>query len=204
MSKDVILIGAGGHAYVIADIIKKNGDIVFGFLDDDLTKPNVIGTVADCVNYTDKYFIIAIGNNKVRKMISNKYPQLKYYTAVHPSAVIDDSVNIGIGTVVMANCVINANTNIGAHCIINTASVVEHDNFLADYVHISPNATLCGTVSVGECTHIGAAATVKNNICITNECMIGIGAAVVKNIDISGIYVGVPSQLLKNNNCVII
>ena len=94
----------------------------------------------------------------------------------------------------MANACINSSANIGKHCIINTGAIVEHDNQLEDYVHISPNATLCGTVKIGESTHIGAGVTVKNNINVTRNCTIGAGAVVVKNIEKEGIYVGVPAK----------
>ena len=75
---------------------------------------------------------------------------------------------------------------------MNTGAIIEHDNIIENYVHVSPNATLCGTVKIGECTHIGANATVKNNTEICNKCIIGAGALVVKNINESGTYVGVP------------
>ena len=194
MPKEIIIIGAGGHSRVIEDIIIQSGDVVYGFLDDDLTKSNVIGKVEDCVKYEDKFFVIGIGDNESRKRICNKYANLKYYTAIHPKAVVSKSAFIGCGTVVMANAVINPHANIGKHCIINTASIVEHDDILADFVHISPNATLCGGVNVGECTHIGAAAVVKNNISITSSCVVGVGAAVVKNIEKNGVYIGVPAK----------
>ena len=80
MRKEVIIIGASGHGKVIADIIKKSGDIVFGLLDDDLSKKNVMGAVSDCTKYSDKYFIIAIGNNLIRRRIAEEYPDIKYYT----------------------------------------------------------------------------------------------------------------------------
>ena len=66
--------------------------------------------------------------------------------------------------------------------------------FLEDYVHISPNAALAGTVSVGEKTHIGIGAIVKNNITITSDVVIGAGAVVVQNIQEQGIYCGVPAR----------
>ena len=194
MSKEVIIIGASGHGKVIADIIKKSGDVVFGYLDDDLSKPGVMGIVADCANYKDKLFVIGIGNNTIRKRIAEVYNDLSYYTAIHPSADIASDVVIGAGTVVMAKAVINASTKIGRHCIVNTGAVIEHDNKIADYVHISPNATLCGTVIVGESTHIGAGAIVKNNISITDNVTVGCGGCVVKNIEIPGTYIGVPAK----------
>lgn len=195
MRKKVIIIGASGHGKVIADIIKKSGDEVYGFLDDDTSK-DVIGKVEDSVNYKDMYFVIAIGNNEIRKMIAERY-DLKYYTAIHPTAVIGEDVAIGAGTVVMANAVINPASSIGRHCIINTGAVVEHDNIIDDFVHISPNAALCGTVKVGEGTHIGAGAVVRNNVSIGSNIIIGVGAAVVKNIDKPGVYIGVPAKELK-------
>lgn len=197
MNKKVIIIGASGHGKVVADIVRKSGDEVIGFLDDDISKPGVLGSIKECCKYADNYFVIAIGNNTTRKRISEEYTDLKYYTAIHPSAVIGENVNIGEGTVIMANVVINPYSSIGRHCIINTAAVVEHENELENYVHISPKAVLCGAVSVGEMTQVGAGAVVRNNLLITQNVLIGAGAVVVKNIDKGGVYVGVPAKELK-------
>lgn len=203
--QNVIIIGAGGHAKVIADIICKLGDNVYGFLDDNkevdtyiLNSYKIIGKVSDLEKFKNSIdnvkFIIGIGNNKIRKEISQKY-ELEYYTAVHPTANIGMDVSIGEGTVVMPYACINVSSKLGKHCIINTGAVVEHENIIGDFVHISPHAALAGQVTVEEGTHIGINATVKNNIKITNNCIIGAGAVVVKNIEKSGIYIGVPAKL---------
>ena len=92
----------------------------------------------------------------------------------------------------MANAVINASADIGKHCIINTGAVIEHDNVIEDYVHVSPHATLCGTVHVGKLTHIGAGAVIRNNRHVAADCTIGAGGVVVKDINESGTYIGVP------------
>lgn len=205
MCKDVIIIGASGHAKVIANIVKLNGDNIIGFLDDNIEKGTkiiddicVLGKIVECKNFNNdkNYYIIGIGNNEIRERISKEY-DLNYYTAIHPSAIIDNTTKIGKGTAVMANAVINASTTIKDHCIINTGAIIEHDNIIENYVHISPNATLCGNVYIGEKTHIGAGVIVKNNIRVCNDCTIGVGAAVVKNIDEKGIYIGVPAR--RNN-----
>lgn len=210
MNKNVTIIGAGGHAKVIADIIYKSGDKIYGFLDDQkdigtvVIKQfdcKVIGKVNDCMKLQKENpnmeFIIAIGNNVTRQIINNKYDKLNYYIAIHPSSQISLDVKIGLGTVVMANACINANAIIGKHCIINTGSIVEHDNKIEDYVHISPNGTCCGTVEVGELTHIGAGAIIKNNTKICKNCIIGAGAVVINNIESEGTYVGVPCKKIK-------
>ena len=198
MYKDVIIIGASGHGKVIADILVKSGIKIIGFLDDDISINNllgykVLGKLDDIEIYkNDASFIIGIGSNQIRKRIAENYNQLIWHTAIHPTAQIGLDVEIGEGTVVMANTIINSSTRIGKHCIINSGAIVEHDNVLSDFVHISPNASLGGNVIIEELTHVGIGATVKNNINITSNCIIGAGAVVVKNILISGTYIGVP------------
>ena len=206
MSKDVIIIGAGGHAKVIADIIYKSGDNLIGFLDDNLANKGkeiylgkkVLGTTKDIENYNKNYFVIGIGNNSIRKKINNEN-NLKLYTAIHPSAIIAQDVKIGTGSVIMAGVVINPGTVIGKNCIINTCSSLDHDNLLEDYVHISPGAHLAGTVSVKEGTWICTGATIINNITIAQNNIIGAGSVVIKDInEENGTYVGVPVKMLIN------
>lgn len=204
MSKSVVIIGASGHGKVIADIIVNSDDKVLGFLDDadDVQGKKIIGfpvlgKIADYDNYRDCEFVIAIGNPYIREKISNELP-VKWYTAIHPTAVISSlDVEIGEGTVIMANAVVNPSARIGKHCIINTGAIVEHDNILEDYVHLSPNVTLAGIVKVGKSTHIGAGSCTKQVLNIASDCIIGAGSVIVKDITESGTYVGVPARKIK-------
>ena len=199
MNKRIIIIGASGHGKVLADLAMKNEYEIIGFLDDgkaagEICGFPILGNVKKCLEYQGQCeFVIAIGNNAVRKRIAETY-SLKWATLIHPTAVIGMNVEISEGTVIMANAVINPGAKIGKHCIINTAAIVEHDNFINDYVHISPNAALAGTVSGGEKTHVGIGAGVRNNLGITSDVVIGAGAVVVKNIYEQGIYYGVPAR----------
>jgi len=204
MTKDIIIIGAGGHAKVIADIIEKNGDNLVGFLDDNNDIQNrvifkdkkVIGTTSDIEKYKDLYFIIGIGNNVVRKKISEKY-SLNWYTAIHPNAIIANCVSIGEGSVVMAGAVINTYTTIGKQCIINTNSSIDHDNVIGDYVHVSPGATLAGTVTVKDLNWICAGSTIINNVIIEEGNVIGAGAVVLRDIFATNkTYIGIPAKEL--------
>lgn len=202
MPKNVVIIGAGGHAKVIADIITKSNDNVIGFLDDNLDIQNktiylnktVLGTTKDIDKYKEYYFIIGIGNNNIRENIANNH-DLKWYTAIHPNAIIANEVSIEEGSVVMAGSIINTGTKIGKHCIINTKSSLDHDNIIENYVHISPGATLAGTVHIKEKTWICAGATIINNITIAKNNIIGAGSVVIKDInEENGTYVGVPAR----------
>lgn len=204
MSKSVVIIGASGHGKVVADIVIKSGDHVVGFLDDHYPKSEkfvgfpILGVTDSYKNFNDVEFVIAIGNAKVRENIAEQLNGVTWYTAVHPSAVISNiDTKIAEGTVVMANAVINAGAYIGKHCIINTGAVVEHDNRIEDYVHVSVGAKLAGTVTVGKSTWIGIGTSVSNNIDICSDCMIGAGTVVIKDITEAGVYVGVPMKKIK-------
>lgn len=199
---DVIIIGAGGHARVVADIALLRGDRVLGFLDDS---PNaagaygipVLGDVAAFSAYPHASFIIGIGSAQARQKLAQKLNGVRWYTAIHPSAVISPlGVTIGEGTVVAANACINPGAQIGAHCIINTAAVVEHDNRIGSFAHISVGAKLGGCATVGDRTWIGIGATVSNGVSICGDCMLGAGAVAVREIRQRGTYVGVPARRL--------
>ena len=204
MHKRVVIFGAGGHAKVIADIVLKSGDEVVGFLDDNIEcgrrwqEIEVVGNLMKFRDFLHCQFIIGIGNNHIRRRLVEELPDLDYYTAIHPRAVLANDISIGKGSAVMASAIINTSTKVGEHCIINTGAIIEHDNFIGDFVHISPNTVLSGNVSVGKYTHVGTGASVRNNIRIAENCVIGVGGIVVKNIEKEGIYVGVPvKELIK-------
>jgi sugar O-acyltransferase (sialic acid O-acetyltransferase NeuD family) len=200
-SKEIIIIGAGGHGRVIADIITLVGDIVIGFLDDKepekLSEIPYLGTCKDILKYQkDAWFIVGIGDNHTRKEMMESY-QVNWYTAIHPSAVIAHDVSIGAGSAVMANAVINTGSNIGKGVIINTAATIDHDCTISDYVHISPGAHLGGTVNIGPDTWIGIGAVVSNSIEICGKCIVGAGSLVIRNIYQNGIYIGSPAHIFK-------
>lgn len=207
MNKKVIIIGAGGHAKSVAEIIIKSNDELIGFLDDNIELQNteiycgkkVIGTLSDIEKYNENHFVIAIGNNEIRKKISMQY-HLKWYTAIHPNAIIATNVSIGEGTVIMPGAVINPDSIIGKHCIINTSASIDHDNIIEDYVHISPGAHLAGKVTVKEQSWICIGATIKNNITINKNIIIGAGAVVIKNILEAGTYIGIPAKKMISSN----
>lgn len=205
MEKQLIIIGAGGHGKVIADIaelVARYEEIYF--LDDNSRgtcfKHKIIGKIDDFIKFVNKAdFIIGIGNAIIRKRIFEKLEKYEadIISLVHPSSIIANSVKIGKGSVIAAGVVINPDSVIGKGCIINTSSSVDHDSIIDDFVHIASGAHLAGNIFVGKNTWIGAGAVVKNNISIAGDCMIGAGAVVVKNIKESGVYIGVPAKKIK-------
>lgn len=201
--KNVIVIGAGGHGKVVAEIVKESGDCLVGFLDSirnsgEYMGVPILGYDYEFEKFKDNYFIVAIGNQYIRRKIVKRMIDVDWYTAISPRAYISSAIkDIGVGTVVAPNAVINPGAMVGKHCIINTGCVVEHDNVIHSYAHISVGALLGGKVMVGENTWVGIGAAIKDHVSITSDCMIGVGSVVVKDIEQAGTYVGVPARKIK-------
>lgn len=203
--KSILIIGNGGHAKVVRDVIEAEGTYkVCGYLDDNIEKMYkekdiIFDNLKNIKLYQENYyFVIAIGNNKVRNKIFKKINVSieRFPVLIHPQAIISKTAEIGNGTVVMPGAIVNAETVVGQHAILNTASVVEHDCVIKDYTHISPGAVLTGNVTVGESTQVGANATVIPNLKIGAYVMVGAGSTVISNVRDNVTVVGSPAKII--------
>ncbi|MDX9789394.1 MAG: acetyltransferase [Candidatus Kapabacteria bacterium] len=197
------LFGASGHGKVVIDIIKSSmKEFEINAVYDDNPKLTSLLNIPvllinpEVLNNQAYQWLISIGNNKFRKQIAQKIKG-SFLKAIHYSAIISDTSEIGEGTVVMANAVINPETKIGKHCIVNSGAIIEHDCIIEDYVHISPNVALAGNVIVEEGTHIGIGACVIQGVKIGKWCTIGAGSVIIKDIPDGATVVGNPGRIIK-------
>ena len=198
MNKGIILIGAGGHAKVIAEIIEETGATVHAVVESDPAITSLMGYPVTRDIQVGYPTIIAIGNNSIRKKIADQN-NAEFGKAIHPSANISKRSSINNGSVVMSGVSINSGTTIGKHCIINTNASVDHDCVISDFVHISPNAALAGNVTVGEGSHIGIGSSVIQGIHIGKWVTIGAGAVIIEDVPDYAVVVGVPGKIIKYN-----
>jgi sugar O-acyltransferase (sialic acid O-acetyltransferase NeuD family) len=209
--EEIIVIGASGHASVIIDCIEKqNKYTILGILDlnyslkklynyailgDDSMIPHIIK------NYPNVKFIIAIGDNIIRKKVYDKLikisPKMEFGIIIHPDSCIGKNVIIKEGTVVLPGVIINSNSTIKSFVILNTRSIIEHDCIIDDFASINPNAVLGGNVTVGEMTVICMGVSIIQNINIGKRNVIGANSLVIRNIGDDGIYYGIPSKYIR-------
>lgn len=202
---NIYLFGASGHGKVIKEILNANGVKVEAFMDDNQNVNECAGRVV-LHEYTGlSPVIVSIGVNPIRKIVVEKLEakaqangtELKFATAIHPSAVVSPSAKIGEGTVVMAGAVINADAVIGKHCIVNTGATVDHDCIIEDYCHIAPGVNICGATHIGEGTWVGVGTSVIQCLNIGQNCMIGAGSVVVKDIPDNTVAYGNPCKVVR-------
>lgn len=208
----VAIIGAGGHAQVVADILMllhDNGMLVkaIGYLDDDpqlhgtirLGLP-VLGALHDLPTIEHDAVIVGIGNNHIRQKIYERLGAQGEHFAIarHPSAVIARDVILASGTVVCAGAIVNLGATIGANVILNTACSVDHHSMIDNHGHIAPGVHLGGDVVVGQGALVGIGATIHPQRQVGAWTVIGAGAVVIDNIPDYSVAIGVPARVVEH------
>lgn len=208
MKKPVIVLGAGGHAKVVIDMLLLLEITIRGLTDRDPKKSGssflgikILGTddvltdfPPDAVELVNA--IGAIAPMEVRRKLFQTCRERGYRfpPVIHPSAILAKDVQLGEGVQVMAGTVIQPGTSVGENSILNTRVSIDHDGKIGPHVHLAPGVVLSGGVKIGEGSHIGTGATVIHDITIGPNVMVGAGAVVTENIS-DGLKVrGVPAK----------
>ncbi len=195
----VIIIGAGGHSFVVASILRENDIDILGFFDDDDEKIGkrffgipVLGKISELQSNPKVKAVIGIGNNRIRKEIAMSL-QFDWINAIHPFSFIDRNVKIGIGTVICAGAIVQIGAEIGEHTIINTKSSIDHDCNVSNYCHVAA-AHLAGGSSIDEGVFVALNSTVLPGVNVGSWAIIGAGSVVTKDVDPDITVVGVPAK----------
>lgn len=197
------IIGAGGHAKVVVDILLESNQEIHGIWDENPELESFLGYPVKGDLYAFKkmhinQFIIAIGNNLIRKKLSHELTD-NIAIAIHPKSAVSKLSEVGTGSMIMANSTINAGAIIGKYVIVNTNASIDHDCMIGDFVHISPKAGLGGNVKVGEGTHVGLGSSVIQGVKIGKWATIGAGAVIIKDVPDYAVVVGNPGRIIKYN-----
>ena len=204
----LLILGAGGHGRVCAEIARAQGLADIGFLDSGFREGEFIDGVeliGSGINDLQLRFppdsvdvFVAIGENHLRSALCEQIRVLGYNQPIlrHPSAIVSPSAIIGASSVVMPGVVVNVNSRIGRHCILNTACSLDHDNVLEDGVHICPGVRSAGTVHFGARSFIGTGASLIPNVTVGRDAVVGAGAVVVRDVPARARVAGNPARAI--------
>ena len=197
------ILGTGGHARSIYDIVKKKKNIYFFDKEKKYFKVGnrnfqVIGNHKSLVNSKKRVskVIVAVGDNKIRKKYYKILKKNKFnlITLIHPRSYSSFGSKIGEGTVLMQGSFVNTDSIVGNNCIINSNASVDHDCLIKDHTHICPGVIIAGNVKIGENCWIGLGAKIIENCVIGNNVFIAAGTLVTKNIKSNAFVKGVPAK----------
>ena len=206
MKRPVIIIGGGGHAWVVADLLEQTDRTVLGFTDLSASAPletavNHLGGDDAIEQYDVKDVALAmgIGSTHDASLRARLFRTFRDYgfdfpALLHPSRTVAQTVHYGEGVQIMAGAVVQPKTTIGDNVIINSNASVDHNCHIEAHAHISPGATLSGHVTIETGAHIGAGATVIQGVCIGRESTVGAGSVVIEDVPPRTTVVGVPAR----------
>ncbi len=206
----ILVLGAGGHASVVLDVLKELGLTASGCIAPSAPAPGwpqEVPWLGDdaCLNelaIKGSRLVNGVGsgeNNSLRSEVFKRAAALgfEFLSVRHPASIIASNATVGEGGQVMAGAILQTGAQLGANVLINSGAIVEHHANISDHVHIAPGAVLSGNVSIGEGAHVGAGAVVRQGSRVGAGAIVGAGAVVVSDVPSGACYVGNPARALR-------
>jgi len=208
----LFVYGAGGHAKIVIETIKRQGAYnLVGLLDDDPGKKGRELLGVQVLGGQEKlgelqaagvgYFVVAIGNNRARRQKMGELLRLglKPVTVIDPTAIVLGGASVGAGSMILGYSCVSADVTLGQACILSINCSVGHDSCLGDCAHLAPGVRLGGNVHIGEESFLGLGAVVLPGVHIGQRVTVGAGAAVVRDLPDDTVAVGVPAKIMRRN-----
>lgn len=186
-----------------------NGYNIVGYFDDYHNIGNVIagvpvlGSTEDIITKKDKFDSIVIGigykHFNVRKQLYEWLvaENIHRQNIIDKRAIVDETAEVGDGSIVMSNVILDKGVRIGANVFVNIGSTIAHDSFIGNHSFVAPRVAIAGFTRIGECNFLGINSTVIDNITTVDNVFIGGGGVVTKSIVEEGLYVGVPVRRIR-------
>ncbi len=196
--KEIIIIGAGGHAAELRDYVNHNNSArpedrieVVGFIDDEeknyhhygFSEP-FLGSIQDHQVRKDVFYLMGIANLAYRKPLIEKFMDAgaQFTGLIHPTAIISPSCEIGEGTVISHNASVGAKAKIGRFNMLNSRCTIGHDTQMGNYNFISPQVAISGNTIIGDNNLIGTNSCTIPSMRIGNNNKIAAGMVIYKPV----------------------
>jgi sugar O-acyltransferase (sialic acid O-acetyltransferase NeuD family) len=211
MSLPVIILGGGGHAKVLLEVLFLRHKELLGYtsLDGEAKVVSGIARLGDdkvVLEYApDNLRLVngvgSIASTSSRKRLFDLFQKrgYRFESVIHPSVVMASDTWLEEGVQIMAGAVVQPGSRVGANAILNTGAVIDHDCDIGSHVHIAPGAVLSGGVRVENEAHVGTGAVVIQGLTIGAGSIIGAGAVVLQNVPPGVTVVGVPGKVIRHH-----
>jgi len=208
MEEKIIILGGGGHARVLFEILQgKNNIPLLGYTDcrqeGEIFLP-YLGNDGEIENFSPEEVVLinALGSAELprkRKEIYLKFKEkgYRFHSVIHEGAHVSPSAILSAGVQLMCHTVIGPEVYLGENVLINTGVIVEHHARIGAHTHVASGAVICGGAVIGEGCHIGAGTVVIQGITIGNEALIGAGSLVVHDLPSGVKAYGSPAKIIR-------
>ena len=200
-----VVIGAGGHAREVIDLlrdldIEPDGCLVesgFGEVGTTIHRTPILGSLEWLIHHHDVRAVCAVGDPALRRRLTKTAAGLgaAFLTAVHPSVLRTEWTSIGEGSVVAAGSVLTNEVRIARHAHVNIACTLSHDTTVHDFATLSPGVRLAGGATVEAGAFIGSGAVVLPRVRVGAWAVVGAGAVVTRDVPPNAVAVGIPAKV---------
>ena len=205
MNLPAVMLGGGGHARMVADILQCLGRPVRGYLaprDDGELLPGIPWLGGDeALEGMDPQAVVLVngvgstGDTRLRRKLFEAASEkgFRFADIVHPGATLSAAAAHGAGLQLLPGAIVNRGTRLGDNVLVNSRALVEHDCRIGSHAHIASGAVICGGCTIGEDVHVGAGAVLIQGLNIGNGAIIAAGAVVTRDVKPLTLVAGVPA-----------
>ena len=193
MSDPLLLIGCGGHARSLIDVVESSGRwYVLGLVGlseqvgDEVLGYPVLGCDQDLPSLRQQCAnaLLAVGQIGVSTQRHRLAAQLGRLEFVMPVVIsghahVSRHAQVGLGTSVGHGAIVNAGARVGDCCILNSNVLIEHDAVIGDFCHVSTGALLNGGATIGDSSFIGSRAVLREGLSLPPQTVISAGKRVM-------------------------
>src|SRR5436190_3055245 len=213
MPRPLIILGTGGNAYDLLDIVEaiNAGGAqweVTGFLDDarpagsEYLGVPILGRLGDAGRFGRESFVNAIGSDASYSkrpgiIATTGLAEDRFATLVHPGAGVSSRARLGRGTYVNHGASIAGNVTVGVHVAVGPGAIVGHDATIGDYSMLAPGCVVSGFVRVGRAAYIGAGAMLRQRLSVGDGALMGMGCVVLGDVAATATVVGNPARVIR-------
>lgn len=194
--RNLVLIGAGGHAKACIEVIESAGDYSVAHvvgqesnLGNQILGHKITHTDSDLADLRTKFDLafIAIGQIHSPKKRADTHAKLirlgfRLPSIISPKSVVSSFAKIGAGSIVMNGAILNADCNVGENVIINSGSLIEHDVWVGDFCHVSTGVIVNGGSRIGTGTFLGSGSVIRNGINIGENSFVGMRSVITESL----------------------
>lgn len=207
MSRSLIMLGAGGHARVLAEILLAQGQHLLGtigpqpspcappelaYLGDDQALLTYARDAVLLVNGVGSVGPITTRRTLYERCVAAGY---RFAPVRHTTAVVSGSAELGTGVQLLAAAVVATGAYLGDDVLVNTRAVIEHDCRVGEHCHIATGAVVCGGCDIAAGVHVGAGAVVRQGVRVGAGAVIAAGAVVIRDVPAHSLVAGVPADV---------
>jgi sugar O-acyltransferase (sialic acid O-acetyltransferase NeuD family) len=208
MDNPVIIFGASFLGRATKEIFEGNGNVVYGFLDDnknlhstEIDNATVLGSTDD-----DGYLkligkkceaFVAVDDNKLRKNLVKMIQEVRHVqpvNAIHKNAVLAGSASLGHGNFIDAGVKIGAGVEIGNHCLVHAGVVLGAEAKIADFAQIGAGTIVNPGAVIEAEAFIGSGVVIVSGLTIGKGARIGAGSVVIAPVKAGETVFGNPAE----------